>query len=73
MKIKLVILQLLLLIGVTAFAQQRGRVKIQDGTIVTDKGTLLRGAHWSTSASEELSERDEKSGAEYDPSLCGML
>lgn len=35
---------LILLIGLNVHAQ-RGRVQIQDGTIVTDTGTLLRGAY----------------------------
>ena len=41
--------RILLLLAVAAFSQTpRGRVAIKEGTIVTDKGTLLRGAHIST-------------------------
>jgi hypothetical protein len=42
---------LFLVISINIHAQ-RGRVQIQDGTLVTDNGTLLRGAYHSTDVSE---------------------
>jgi hypothetical protein len=41
---RLLLLQILLILTTTVFAQTpRGRVQIKDGSLVTDKGTLLRG------------------------------
>ena len=38
---------------------QRGRVQIQDGTIVSDRGTLLRGAYYSTDYSDYIPSEEE--------------
>ena len=58
--IGLLILVILMLINSLTFSQTpRARVKIQDGTLVTDRGTLLRGAFISTDNSDYIPTEDE--------------
>ena len=57
---KLHILQIFLLLTIcTSLQAQRGRVYIQDGTLVTDQGTLLRGAFNSLDVSDYLPSEEE--------------
>jgi hypothetical protein len=52
---KLYIPLILLIISVAMFSQTpRGRVQIKDGTLITDRGTLLRGAYVSTDITQTL-------------------
>ena len=52
---RLILLINFLILTTIVFSQTpRGRVQIQDGTIVTDRGTLLRGAFISTDVSDKL-------------------
>jgi hypothetical protein len=60
---KLLLLHVLLVLTITVYSKtSRNRVQIQDGTLVTDKGTLLRGAYISTDVTEIIPSEDELSG-----------
>jgi hypothetical protein len=52
---KLLFIQILLIVSCTVYSQTpRGRAQIKDETLVTDRGTLLRGAFVSTDIVETL-------------------
>jgi len=53
--LRLFLLHLLIILALTGFSQiPRGRVQIKNGTLVSDSGTLLRGAYISTDISPTL-------------------
>jgi hypothetical protein len=59
-RMRFIFISILLILTFTVFSQTpRGRVQIKDGTLVTDRGTLLRGAYVSTDISQKLPSKSE--------------